>query len=51
MKKISNNIDVIHKMIYEDKKEIGYVAKLIRITIKIFIKCLNKYYKWIDNIV
>ena len=27
MKKIAYNIDVIHKMIYEDKKEIEYVAK------------------------
>ena len=49
IKKIANNIDVIHKMIYEDKKEIEYVAKWIRIPIKIFIKCLSKYYKWIDN--
>ena len=44
MKKIANNIDVIHKMIYEDKKEIEYVAKWIRIPIKIFIKYLSKYY-------
>ena len=38
MKKIANNINVIHKMIYEDKKEIEYVAKWIRIPLKIFIK-------------
>ena len=45
MMKIDNNIDVFHKMIYEDKKEIKYVVKWIRIPIKILIKCLNKYYK------
>ena len=28
-------------MIYEDKKEIEYVAKWIRIPIMIFIKCLT----------
>ena len=38
MKKIANSIDAIHKMIYKDKKEIEYVAKWIRIPIKIFIK-------------
>ena len=49
MKKIANNIDVIHKMNYENKKEIEYVTKWIRIPLKIFIECLNKYCKRIDN--
>ena len=45
MKKIESNIDIISKMLFEEKKDIRYVSKWMRIPVKLFITSLNKYYK------
>ena len=49
MRKIENNIEIIQKMIYEENKDIDYVSKWLRIPIKKFILCMNRYNKWINN--
>ena len=49
MSKIENNIEIIQKMIYEENKDIDYVSKWLRISIKKFILCMNRYNKWINN--
>ena len=49
MSKIENNIEIIQKMIYEENKEINYISKGLRIPIKKFILCMNRYNKWINN--
>ena len=49
MNKIENNIEIIKKMIYEENKDIDYVSKWLRIPIKKFILCMNRYNKWINN--
>ena len=49
MSKIENNIEIIQKMIYEENKDIDYVSKWLRIPIKKFILCMNRYNKWINN--
>ena len=36
-------------MIYEENKDIDYVSKWLRIHIKKFILCVDKYNKWINN--
>ena len=36
-------------MIYEENKDIDYVSKWLRIPIKKFILCMNRYNKWINN--
>ena len=49
MRKIERNIDIISKLLYEDKKDAEYVAKWMRIPRKIFIKWLKTYLEWIRN--
>ena len=49
MRKIERNIDIISKLLYEDKKDAEYVAKWMRIPWKIFIKWLKTYLEWIRN--
>ena len=49
MSKIENNIEIIKKMIYEENKDIDYVSKWLRIPIKKFILCMNRYNIWINN--
>ena len=41
MNKIDNNIDLINKMLYEEKKDITYIFRWMRIPAKIFIKAMN----------
>ena len=48
MSKIENNIEIIQKMIYEENKDIDYVSKWLRIPIKKFILCMNRYNKLIN---
>ena len=45
MNKIDNNIDIINKLIYEEKRGFTYIVKLLRIPFKTFIKSMNKYIK------
>ena len=45
MSKIENNIEIIQRMIYEENKDIDYVSKWLRILIKKFILCMNRYNK------
>ena len=47
MKKIESNIEIISKMLFEEKKDIRYVSKWIRMQVKLFITSINKYYKLI----
>ena len=47
--KIENNIEIIHKMFYEENKDIDYISKWIRIPIKKFIRCMSRYKKWVEN--
>ena len=49
MRKIEKHIDIISKLLYEDKKDAEYVAKWMRIPWKIFIKWLKTYLEWIRN--
>ena len=49
MSKIENNIEIIHKMFYEENKDIDYISKLLRIPIKKFIRCMSRYKKWVEN--
>ena len=49
MSKIENKIEIIQRMIYEENKDIDYVSKWLRIPIKKFILCMNRYNKWINN--
>ena len=49
MKKIDINIKIIHKMIYEEDKDIDFVSKWLRIPIKKFISYMNRYNRWINN--
>ena len=49
MKKIDNNIDFINKLIYEEKRDLVFIAKWLRIPLKNFIKSLNRYTKHIKN--
>ena len=49
MRKIERNIDIISKLLYEDKKDAEYVAKWMRIPWKIFIKWLKTYLERIRN--
>ena len=46
MNKIEKNIEVIQKMIFEDKKDIDFISKWLRIPTKKFISCINKFNKW-----
>ena len=45
MNKIDNNIDIINKLIYKEKRDFTYIAKWLRMPIKTFIKSTNKYIK------
>ena len=49
MRKIENNIEIIHKMFYEENKDIDYISKWLRIPIKKFIRCMSRYKKWVEN--
>ena len=49
MSKIENNIEIIHKMFYEENKDIDYISKWLRIPIKKFIRCMSRYKKWVEN--
>ena len=42
MNKINNNIDIINKLIYEEKRDFTYIVKWLRIPIKTFIKSMNE---------
>ena len=49
MSKIEKNIEVIQKMIFEDKKDIDFISEWLRIPTKKFISCINKFNKWNKN--
>ena len=49
MWKIERTIDIISKLLYEDKKDAEYVAKWMTIPWKIFTKWLKTYLEWIRN--
>ena len=49
MKKIDQNIDFINKLMYEEKRDLGFIAKWLRIPLKIFVKSFNRYTKQIKN--
>ena len=49
MSKIENNIEIIHKMFYEENKDINYISKWLRIPMKKFIRCMSRYKKWVEN--
>ena len=49
MSKIEKNIEVIQKMIFEDKKDIDFISKWLRIPTKKLISCINKINKWNKN--
>ena len=49
MSKIENNIEIIHKMFYEENKDIDYISKWLRIPMKKFIWCMSRYKKWVEN--
>ena len=49
MSKIENNIEIIHKMFYEENKDIDSISKWLRIPIKKFIRCMSRYKKWVEN--
>ena len=49
MNKIENNIEIIHKMFYEENKDIDYISNWLRIPIKKFIRCMSRYKKWVEN--
>ena len=48
MQKIENNIDIINKLLYDDKKNIQFVVKWMRITFRIFVKHFKQYLRRID---
>ena len=47
MKKIDQNIDFVNKVMYEEKRDLVFIAKWLRIPLKIFVKSLNRYAKQI----
>ena len=47
MKKIDQNIDFINKLMYEEKRDLVFIAKWLRIPLKNFVKSLNRYTKQI----
>ena len=49
MKKIDQNIDFINKLMYEEKRDLVFIAKWLRISLKIFVKSLNRYTKQIKS--
>ena len=48
MQEIENNIDIINKLLYDDKKSIQFITKWIRIPFRIFAKHFKQYLRWID---
>ena len=49
MLRIDKNIDVINKLLYEENKEVQFIAKWMRIPLKIFVRSMKSYTKWIEN--
>ena len=49
MKKIDQNIDFINKLMYEEKRDLVFIAKWLRIPLKFFVKSLNRYTKQIKS--
>ena len=49
MKKIDQNIDFINKLMYEEKRDLDFIAKWLRTPLKIFVKSFNRYAKQIKN--
>ena len=49
MLRIDKNIDVINKLLYEENKEVKFIAKWMRIPLKIFVRSMKSYIKWIEN--
>ena len=49
MKKIDQNIDFINKLMYEEKRDLVFIAKWLRIPLKFFVKSLNRYAKQIKS--
>ena len=49
MLRIDKSIDVINKLLYEENKEVQYIAKWMRISFKIFVRSMKSYTKWIEN--
>ena len=41
MKKIESNIDIISKMLFEEKKDIRYVSKWMRMPVKLLTTSIN----------
>ena len=49
MKKIYSNIEIMNKMIFENHRDVDYVAKWLRIPSKVFIRSMRKYKEWVDK--
>ena len=49
MLRIDKSIDVINKLLYEENKEVQFIEKWIRISLKIFVRSMKSYTKWIEN--
>ena len=48
MQKIDKNIDIISKLFYEEKRDVLYLAKRMRISVKVFAKWI-KFIFWTDQ--
>ena len=50
MNKIDQNIDFINKLMYEEKRDLVFIAKMAENSINFFIKSLNRYTKQIKSL-
>ena len=49
MLRIDKNIDVINKLLFEENKEVQFIAKWMKISLKIFVRSMKSYTKLIEN--
>ena len=49
MQKIDRNIDIISKLFYEEKRDVQYIAKWMRIPVKLFAKWIKSYFEQIND--
>ena len=47
MQKIDKNIDIISKLFYEEKRDVQYLAKWMRIPVKVFAKWIKSFFEQI----
>ena len=47
--KIDKNIDIISKLFYEEKRDVQYIAKWMRIPVKVFAKWIKSYFEQIND--